>query len=82
MEDEEAQVGGWRKKHEAQAWPRLSAPVESCSVHGKKNAQHSLIGSHPTTLSLLSTIVISISLSFSGCRFMEIVLLDHVCSYT
>jgi hypothetical protein len=43
MEDEEAQVGGWRKKHTAQAFPRLSAPWS----HAAKKT--------PTLLSLAHT---------------------------
>ena len=78
MEDEEAQVGGGRKKHKAQAFPRLSPPWS----HGrKKNAQPSPIGSLATVLSLLSSIVIPISLFFSGCRFMNSILFV-VCSHT
>lgn len=64
MEDEEAQVGRGRKKHEAQAFPRLSARVESCMQKKRPAFSHwftsdfliiAIVHRHSNVLRILSS---------------------------
>lgn len=77
MEDEEAQVGGGRKKHEAQAFPRLSAPWSHAA---KKTPTHLLLAHTRLSYHCYRPSSFQHHFSSPAAALKNIFLLNHVCS--